>query len=240
MKSDFSLPFLFEFDLRCYYLIQCSCFLTDKILFMSGEFIVFEGGEGSGKSTQIKLLADYLVGQGFEVVVTREPGGTNCPIAEKIRHIILDNGHQEMTNKTELLLYTASRAQHTEQIIQPALAENKIVLCDRYFGSSFAYQHFGRGVASLDEIRQLTKWAIGDFVPDLVICMDIDPEVGLARRGDDKNRLDNADLEFHKKVRAGYLSLAQTELNWKVVDASKSVEEVWEEIKKIADGFLKD
>jgi dTMP kinase len=205
---------------------------------MTGKFIVFEGGEGSGKTTQVKLLTEYLQSKGIEFIFTREPGGLNCPIAEKIREVLLDNNHKEMTNRTELLLYAASRAQHTEQIIWPAMKEGKLVLCDRYFGSSFAYQHFGRGVASLDEIRQLTKWAIGDFVPDLVLYLDIDPEVGIKRRGTDLNRWDNEKLELHQKIRSGYLQLVKSEPHWQLVDASRSIDEIQDELRKIVDEFL--
>ncbi len=183
-------------------------------------FIVFEGPEGAGKSTQIKHLKAKLELFNKAVVVTREPGGT--PAADAIRTVILDPS-LEINPLSEFLLYSASRAQHVAEVIKPALEQNKIVISDRFSGASVAYQGYGRGL-DLNFIHDLNQRATQGIVPDLVLLLDIDPEEGLKRvanRGQ-KDRLELADLSFHKKVRAGFLEQAKTNASWLVLNAAQA------------------
>lgn len=197
-------------------------------------FLTLEGPEGSGKTSQACLLGQYLRGQGYEVLLTREPGGT--PIGDQIRAVLHDPDNTAMVPRAEFLLYSASRAQLVQEVIRPALAGGRLVVCDRYYDSSLAYQGYGRGL-DLATLQQVTRFAIGDLVPDLTVCLDIAPEEGLQRRllgGEEWNRLDREALEFHRRVRAGYLELAASEPGrWVVVDASRSVEEVQAEIRML-------
>ena len=166
---------------------------------MKGYFITFEGPDGSGKTTQINLLKEYLIKKGYDILVTREPGGT--PISEAIREIILDTKYEEMNPVTEMLLYAASRAQHVAQLIKPALAQGKIVLCDRFVDSSIAYQGVGRNLG-IEIVEEINKVALQGIVPDLTLFFDIDPEIGLKRgmgRGRKADRLELEDIAFHKK-----------------------------------------
>lgn len=168
-------------------------------------FITFEGGEGSGKTTLIKAVEVYLINKGHKVYTTREPGGSF--IAEKIRHIILDNENQSISPKTEALLFAASRAQHLDEIILPKLKEGYIVLCDRYLDSSLAYQGYARGLG-IDVVLKINHFA-SEHMPYKTIYIDSDPKKGLERaisRGG-ANRLDNESLAFHRRVREGYLLL---------------------------------
>jgi dTMP kinase len=176
-----------------------------------GFFITFEGPDGSGKSTQIKRLAEHLRGLGHEVWVTREPGGT--AISEEIRGLLHDLDHREMAPRAEILLYSAARAQLVKQVIRPHLAAGGIVLCDRYADSTLAYQGYGHGL-DLDTLRLITNFATEGLRPDLTLLLDLEAEAGLARRqqaGVEWNRLDNYALAFHQRVRAGYLALAAAE-----------------------------
>lgn len=197
-------------------------------------FITFEGPEGSGKTSQIVLLAAYLREQGYEVVQTREPGGTS--IGDQIRAVLHDVDNGEMQSVTELLLYSASRAQLVRELVQPALDGGKIILCDRYADSTIAYQGYGRGL-DLDELHMLTKFATGGLKPHLTVLLDIDVERGLARRqvnGEEMNRLDLEAVSFHQKVRSGYHSLVEAEPErWVVVDADRSVDVVQKDLRKI-------
>jgi len=183
-------------------------------------FITFEGIEGCGKTTQIRLLAESLQQSGERLLLTREPGG--CSIADKIRAILLDANNSEMTPKAELLLYAAARAQHIDQVIRPALAGGAIVLCDRFTAATVAYQGYGRG---LDQglIKTLNETATGDCRPDLTVLIDCPVEIGLERAiarieagsAADRNhlreeRFERESLEFHQRVREGYLQLAET------------------------------
>lgn len=188
-------------------------------------FITFEGIEGSGKSTQISRLAEWLTTQfNRRPVVTREPGG--CAIADKIRGILLDVANSEMNEQAELLLYAAARAQHVAQIIRPALDKGQIVLCDRFSDATLAYQGFGRGLPRplIEEINHLATLGIK---PDLTLLLDFDPEIGLNRAiqrnasstGPDENRFEQENLEFHRRIREGYLTLAETQERFCVVDA---------------------
>ncbi|MCL2761299.1 MAG: dTMP kinase [Desulfuromonadales bacterium] len=186
-----------------------------------GFFITFEGVEGCGKTTQIKILAETLKSQGYSVRLTREPGGS--PVADKIRNILLDAENSAITPTTELLLYAASRAQHVAEVINPALERGKIVLCDRYTDATLAYQGFGRSL-NMESINALNKMATKGCFPDLTVLLDCAPETGLKRAMDRINSESKADssslreerfelesLEFHKRVREGYLKLAETE-----------------------------
>jgi len=199
---------------------------------MSGKFIVFEGGEGSGKTTQITLLEEKLRANGVDVYKTREPGGFGCPIAEKVRTVIKDPANKEMVAETELFLFLASRAQHVQQIIRPQLERNAIVLCDRFYGSTLAYQHFARGLFNLDEVIRLNDFATHGLEPDLTILLNVTPEDGLARIKDQLAacRLDSEKLEFHKKVQSGYLTLAGIKPNWVVIPAENGIETVHQTI----------
>lgn len=170
-------------------------------------FITFEGGEGSGKTSLIKEVSKWLVENGKQTLTTREPGGSF--IAEQIRKVLLDNNNLDMSPKTEALLFAASRVQHLEEIIIPALKENKIVLCDRYIDSSLAYQGYARGLG-LEAILKANNFVL-DYMPNYTIYIDVDPEIGLSRahqRGA-SNRLDNEALTFHKRVREGYLKVSE-------------------------------
>ena len=169
---------------------------------MAGLFVTFEGVEGAGKTTQIRLLRDALEAEGHSVCVTREPGGD--ALAEGIRSLLL---HGEMAPRAELLLFLASRAQNVEKIIRPHLAAHGIVLCDRYIDSSVAYQGAGRGLGR-EQVAHLNTFATHDLMPDLTFLLDLPPEVGLARQPE-KNRMETESLEFHQRVQEGFLSEAQ-------------------------------
>lgn len=195
---------------------------------MKSSFITFEGPEGAGKTTILKLIVEKYEKEGIEVVATREPGGSK--IAEKIREVILDKEHTEMDAKTEALLYAAARSQHFVEKIQPALTANKIVLCDRFIDSSLAYQGVGRDLG-VDAVYDINVFAIGDQMPDMTILFDLDPEVGLARINAHKdreiNRLDIESLAFHRSVREAYLKLANKYPDRiHVINADQSVGEV--------------
>lgn len=194
-------------------------------------FITFEGGEGSGKSTAIKHVVKALTKEGYQIVLTREPGGT--PISEEIRNVILDKKNTAMDPKTEALLYAASRRQHIVEKILPALKEGKLVLCDRYLDSSLAYQGGARGLG-IKEVYQMNQFATEGLEPDLTILFDIAPEIGLQRiaanSGREVNRLDVEKLSFHHKVLDAFHLLAKENPNrYYVIDASKGPEQVAEE-----------
>lgn len=187
-------------------------------------FITFEGGDGSGKSTQIAKLKDALQVKGFDVVLTREPGGT--PISEKIRQVILDKDNQGMTPVTEALLYAAARAQLVRQVIIPALEEGRIVICDRFLDSSIAYQGFGRQLG--DAVDNINQYAIAGCMPDLTIFLKLDPASGRDRIGSrEKDRIEMESDAFHQRVAEGYRWLEE---NYPerilAVDASQSIEEI--------------
>ena len=166
-------------------------------------FITFEGQEGAGKSTQIKLLHDYLLGKGANVILVREPGSTK--IAEKVRDILKDTANTEMTKKTEALLYLAARAQLVREVISPQLAAGGIVLCDRFTDSTIAYQGFGNGL-DIDELTALNDFATGGLVPDITIYLRIDVREGLARKSADSalDRIEQRELSYHNMVKKGY------------------------------------
>ncbi|MFJ7974084.1 dTMP kinase [Psychrobacillus sp. NPDC096389] len=205
-----------------------------------GYFITSEGPEGAGKTTVMNLLGEQLTQEGYDVVMTREPGG--IMISEKIRNIILDNKHTMMESRTEALLYAAARRQHLVEKVKPALEAGKVVICDRFIDSSLAYQGFARGIG-VEEILAINKFAIGDTMPNKTILFDIEPSVGLARinahENREKNRLDVESLTFHEKVREGYLSLVeQYPERIDVIDASRSVDEVLKDVYQIVKSEL--
>ena len=198
-------------------------------------FITFEGPDGAGKSTIIKLVHEKLLQDGFNIVLTREPGGT--PIAEKIRDIILDNSNQALDARTEALLYAASRRQHLVEKIWPALKEGKVVLCDRFLDSSLAYQGGGRNLG-VENVLNINLFATENTYPDLTLFFDVSPEVGLARVSKDKkrvaDRLDNENENFHDKVYKTFKEIVEQNKNRIIViDASKSIDEVVETTYKI-------
>lgn len=195
---------------------------------MKNLFITFEGGEGSGKTTQIEKLKQYFEEKGIPVVTTREPGGSL--ICEQIRAVLKDGNNGKMGNMTELLLFSAARSQHVEDIIAPSLKEGKIVISDRFYDSSIVYQGYGRGLGE-KVVRNVTKLAIGEVEPDLTFYLNIDPKQAFDRKnGPDNDRFERSGLEFHQKVREGYLHLAKKEDRIKVIDASKPIEEVFDQI----------
>ena len=172
---------------------------------MTGLFIAFEGGDGAGKSTQATLLQAALTQSGHTVVVTREPGGS--PIAEKIRQVVLDVAHAGLNDRSEALLFAASRAEHVAKTIRPALSRGEIVISDRYMDSSIAYQGIARGLG-LEEIQNLNLWATENLVPDLTILLDVETTAGLGRV-EDPNRLEEESADFHTQVREAFLQLAR-------------------------------
>jgi len=195
-----------------------------------GYFITFEGGEGSGKSTQIKRLARMLRERGLGVRVLREPGGTR--VGEAIRDILLDKELMEMAPHAELLLYLAARAQIVCEKIRPALGRGEIVILDRFEYSTLAYQGFGRGLA-LTQIEMISRWFVrGDLNPDITFLLDIDPRAGLAR-GKGGDRMEKQTLSFHQRVRQGYLHLAKRDpRRFCVIAGEASREAVFEKIKE--------
>lgn len=195
-----------------------------------GFFITFEGGDGSGKSTQIGILRDRLTEAGYDVILTREPGGTQ--ISEKIRELILDPDNSEMDDMTEAMLYAAARAQLVRQLIKPALEEGKVVICDRFVDSSIAYQAFGRGLG--DAVGVINTYAVDDCMPDLTILLRLDPERGSDRiAGRAHDRIEQASDEFHRKVYEGYLKLEEMYPDRILgIDASGTIEEIAEEISR--------
>lgn len=204
-------------------------------------FITFEGGEGAGKSTAIKRIVEKLTSEGYEIVLTREPGGT--PIAEEIRNVILDKKNTAMDPRTEALLYAASRRQHLVEKVIPALKKGKLVLCDRFLDSSLAYQGGARGIG-IDTVYNMNLFATEGMLPDLTILFDIKPEEGLARIAANSqrevNRLDVEKLTFHNKVRDSFHELAKKfPERFVIVDASKTPDEVFADAYKAIEDRLK-
>jgi dTMP kinase len=200
---------------------------------MNGRFIVFEGPEGSGKSTQAGRLAEWLRG-GVETILTREPGGT--PLGERIRDLLLAQDAYAMLPEAEALLYAAARAQHVGEVVRPALQRSATVVCDRFVDSSIAYQAGGRGLP-LADILAIQRLAVGDVRPDLRLLLDAPVAVGLRRRfaageaGGEINRFDRADIDFHERVRQAYLRLAKHDpQQWVVIDAAQPADAVFEEV----------
>jgi dTMP kinase len=200
-------------------------------------FITLEGPEGSGKTSHLPYLVEFLREKGFTVFPTREPGGTS--IGEQIREVLHSLKNTEMHPRTETLLYQAARAQFVEEVVRPRLALEEIVLSDRYADSTIAYQGYGHQ-QDLGQVRALVSYATGGLVPDLSVLLDVDVELGLERgvkrraKGGEWNRLDAYTLEFHQRVRKGYLEMVTQEPErWVVVDAGKGWEDVQEELRKV-------
>jgi len=193
-----------------------------RVMPQTGRFVTFEGPEGAGKSSQIAALAEWLRQQGVERVVTREPGGT--PMGDRIREALFGAHDHGALPLTEALLMNASRAQHVAELIRPALTAGRLVLCDRYADATLAYQGYGHGI-DLSVLRRLIDIATGGLQPDLTILLDLPVEVGLARKRSAEQELNHMDLqslEFHARVREGYLRLAAEEPSrWRVIDASR-------------------
>ncbi len=209
-----------------------------------GAFITFEGGEGAGKSTQIALLAAHLRSRGHEVVETAEPGGT--PIGKQIRRIFLDAANHELAPMAELLLVFAARAQHIEQVIAPALAGGRIVLCDRFTDSTWVYQGVVRGLGT-ERVRTVDGIACGGMKPDLTLLLDIPAELGLerararnaAQEANPETRLDDQEIGFHRKVREGYLELARLEPERiRVIEAGRSRGAVSAQVREEVDRIV--
>lgn len=200
-------------------------------------FITFEGTEGSGKTTQIRYIFEFLKKRGYDCILTREPGNTE--IGGKIRKLLLDPDNKDMDSLTELLLYMADRAQHIKELVKPSLSQGKTVLCDRYYDATLAYQGYARGL-DIELIGKLHKLILDDFKPDLTFLFDLPPEMGLSRawkalesgaRTQKESRFEEESLAFHKKVRAGYLELARLEPDrFRIIDASADENQVQHQI----------
>jgi dTMP kinase len=200
-----------------------------------GLFIVFEGGEGTGKTTAIDSIYNWIIENKFKCIKTREPGGIK--ISEQIRQVILNKDNITMDPKTEALLYTAARRQHLVEKVIPALENGTIVLCDRFIDSSLAYQGYARNLG-IDEVMSINKFAIGEYMPDISILFDLDPEIGLERINNNNfrevNRLDLEKLDFHKRVREGYNVIYEKNKDRIIkIDAEQSKENVVNQIKNI-------
>jgi dTMP kinase len=204
-----------------------------------GFMLVCDGSNGAGKTTVIQGIADYLEQQGFDVVLTREPGGT--PIGEKIRTVILDPSTPEMGSVTELMLFGAARAQHVEEKILPALAAGKVVISDRFDAATFSFQHYARGI-DLKTITTINELALGGFKPDMNIILDLDPELGLTRvnqRGEGLDRMEDEKMEFLHRARQGYLVQAKAEpARFSVIDASQDKQTVLNACLKVVDSLV--
>ncbi len=202
---------------------------------MRGKFVTFEGCEGSGKSTQLKLLAERLNGEGVDFVMTREPGGSD--IAERIREIILDGGNTAMCDECEALLYAAARVQHIKERIIPALEAGKLVICDRYVHSSLAYQGFARGLGE-QYVADINAFALKNCPPDLTVFLDIPPERAFARKhgADEDDRMEQLGLAFHRRVYEGYLAIAERDGAFCRVDCSgtkfETSRKIWQLLKQ--------
>ena len=201
---------------------------------MDYRFITIEGCEGSGKTSIIKLLCEEFQNRGIKYLATREPGGSK--ISEQIRNVILNVKNTKMDYMTEALLYAASRRQHLEEIVKPALNDGCVVLCDRYLDSSLAYQGYARGLG-IEEVYNINMYATSGFLPDLTIYIDIPVEIGLGRikeNNRDVNRLDLEKVAFHNKVREGYLKVAKMYPDRiKVIDGNATLEEVFKRVKEV-------
>ena len=202
-----------------------------------GLFITFEGADGSGKTTQLNNVKSFLEQKGFDVVVTREPGALE--IGQKIRNILL---HHDgiVADRCEMFLFLADRAQHVETFIKPAIESGKIVLCDRHVDSTIAYQGYGRG-QDIQLLKDLNKMAVNGLTPDLTLVFDVSTEVAQERVGSEKDRMESAGIEFHKKVRNGYLELQKQECDRiKLVNANNSIEKVFEDTKEIVSKIIQE
>lgn len=195
-----------------------------------GKFITFEGCDGCGKSTQLKMMSDYLTKEGVPHIFTREPGGGK--ISEAIREILLSGKNSEMTDECEALLYAAARVQHLSDRVEPALAKGELVICDRYVDSSLAYQAYARGLGT-DFITKINAFALENYLPDVTVFIDLTPEAAFRRKkgADENDRLEQAGMAFHNRVYAGYKKLAEENPNRFVcIDGNKTPQEIFEKI----------
>ena len=206
---------------------------------MSGYFISLEGPDGSGKTTISKMIYEYFKSKGVDIYLTREPGGSE--IGEKIRDIILDVNHNELSDETEALLYAASRAQHVNQLIRPKLDDNKVVISDRYLMSSLAYQGVGRGLG-IEEVKAINYFGTGGLEPDLILFFNIDPLETLRRKlGHEPDRLELEGIKFHERVYEGYLKAKELyKEKVVIIDASHTIEEVRDEAISVIEKNLKE
>lgn len=205
---------------------------------MKGLFITIEGLDGAGKTTQIGFVKEFMVNQGYEVIITREPGGTS--IGEKIRKIVLDRDNGEMSSKTEALLYAASRSQHVSEVIEPALRKGIVVICDRFVDSSLVYQGAGRALG-YESIRIINEFATNHLEPDLTILFDIPPEVTIERLKTSRqsDRLEQEEIHFHYKVYNEYIALSNKFPNRiKIVNAKNTIEQIKKDIEEIIKKLL--
>lgn len=195
---------------------------------MKGKFVTIEGPDGAGKTTQVKKISDYLKSRGFKVLVTREPGGT--PLGKKLREVLLTSEGESPVPEAEALIYAASRAQLVKKVIEPALDKGFIILCDRFVDSSLAYQGWARGLG-IEELARINRWFLQDIWPDLTIVLDIDPAQSLNRLSGKKDRLESETLDFHRKVREGFLKLKDLyPQRIKIVDAAQNPDAIFKTI----------
>jgi dTMP kinase len=201
----------------------------------TGCFIAFEGGEGAGKSTQARLLGEWLTGQGFAVVQTHEPGDTH--VGQQVRQIVLDPATGSISHRTEALLYAADKAEHVDSLVMPALERGAVVITDRYVDSMLAYQGAGRGLD--EQLEQVARWATADLRPHLTVLLDVPPSQGMARF-EGRDRIEAEGLEFHDKVREMFLELAHDSDadHYVVVDARSPIEEIASKIQQAVEPFL--
>ncbi|CDF57173.1 dTMP kinase [Thermobrachium celere] len=206
---------------------------------MKGLFITFEGPDGAGKTTQINMLKEYLTSKGYDVVLTREPGGT--AIGEKIRNVILDVENKEMDDICEALLYAASRAQHVKQLILPSIDQGKIVICDRFVESSIVYQGYARGLGE-DKIEAINNIATRGLVPDVVFLLMLTPEEGIKRKkkSGELDRLEMEKLEFHNRVYEGYNRLKERRKNIFEIDATLDIDDIHNRIVRVVESLLRE
>ncbi len=200
---------------------------------MRGKFITYEGCDGCGKSTQLKMLSDYLTQKGIEHIFTREPGGGK--ISEAIREILLNGKNTEMTDECEALLYAAARVQHLHDRVEPALAQGKLVICDRYVDSSIAYQAYGRNLGR-DFIEKINAYALENYLPDVTLFIDLTPEAAFARKkgADENDRLEQAGMAFHKRVYQGYDELANEQTERIVrIDGNATPEQIFDRVIQV-------
>jgi len=203
-------------------------------------FVTLEGPDGSGKSTQARLLSEKVSALGFDVLLTREPGGS--AIGDQIRQVLFTLDNTSMHAKTEFLLFSASRSQHVSEVLQPHLDKGGVVISDRYFHSSLAYQGYGHQL-DLENLQEITTFATGGLIPDLIVLLDLPVEEGLRRRKSegDWNRLDAYVEEFHQRVRQGYLAMASSHPEqWAIIDAAHPVEKIQAELRKVVIARLQD
>lgn len=201
-------------------------------------FITLEGPEGGGKTSQAIKLVEYLQEQGYDVLHSREPGGTF--IGEQIRRVLFSLDNTPMHPRTEFLLFSAARAQHVNEVILPQLEKGRVVVCDRFYDASLAYQGYGHEL-DLESLRSITAFATGGLTPDLTLLLDLPVDEGLKRREHDGNwnRLDAYDLAFHHRVREGYLAMAASEPErWVIIDARRPFAKVWKEIQRVVDARM--